>query len=231
MAGMFNANPTYDEAVRLLQRARDLKAETIRALSDVERIPALNLPGGNHNALVIQTHKALVIQFRKNIVAYLQTLNRIIKETEQNRDAANANHPVPRVFNKNLALELRRLDQQGRNTSHIADQMKQLLQDQARYEELRGLLHGRPQESKQALLAERAAIMRTISGTGSTRQGMQVRPQQDYAQRMAYINEALKQYKLIEEFERLHQKLFLPQAGAAAGVGSTNVNKPITLKF
>ena len=223
MADRFNANPTYDEAVRLLQRARDLRAEASRALRDVKRNPALTLPG--------RKYKALVTQFRKDIVAYLQTLDRIIDEAEQNRDAANANHPVPRVFNKNLALELRRLDQQGRDTSHIADQMKQLLQDQARYEELRGLLHGRPQETKDALRAERAAIMRTISGTDSRRQGMQVRPQQDYAQRMAYINEALKQYKLIEEFERLHQKLFLPQAGAAAGVGSTNVNKPTTLIF
>lgn len=226
MAEGFNANPTYDEADELMRQAGILRGEATRVFNIVGHYLGLGWPSTQY--------RAKLTQLRRDIVVFIQSIDGLIQDARQNRDAAHANHPRPRVYNKNLAFQRHRLHQLGMDTSLIARQMEQLRIDQARYVELQGLLRGRarPQEGEEALLAERATIMRTIYGTGSTRQGTQVRASVDYSSRMAYITEALTLYKMFDELHRLHEKLFLPQAGGAGGAATaTNVNKPTTLRF
>ena len=230
MAEGFNANPTYDEAVKLIHQAELLKIEATGVYSTVD----LTL----RQKWLSTQYRAKLNEFRRQIVSYIQTIEQFIEDARKNSEVADANHPKPRVFNKNLALQHRRLYLLGQNTESIARQMEQLRQDQARYVELQALLQGRsrPRESKKALLEERAAIMREISGTGTSRQGMQVGPQGFYnivlRSRITEVKQALELYELIDEFNRLHEKLFLPQAAAAGGgAAAVNVNKPSILKF
>ena len=175
MAEGFHANPTYDEADDLMRQADILRGEATRVYNIVLHYLGLDWPSVQY--------RAKLNELRQDIVAFIQTIDKVIEDARQNRDAAHANHPRQRVYNKNLAFQHRRLYKLGMDTSLIAQQMEQLRIDQARYVELQGLLRGRarPQESEEALLAERAAIMRTIYGTDSTRQGTQVRASVDYS--------------------------------------------------